>query len=457
MSRRRRQERGLWELYRDDSERADALVFGRQANPNRRGFLKGAGLAAMGTMVGGLIPFHRHMPSGLIPAALAQTAPPAGAPPASGAAAAGGPKILKMDGKAGLVIIGDRPLVAETPEHLLDDEVTPNDKFFIRNNGQVPEPAANADAWEIAIDGEVNKPLKLTLGDLRGRFQPSTFRLQLECGGNGRSFYSPQARGNQWTNGGVGHAEWTGVRLADVLKAAGVKPSAVYTAHYGGDPHLSGDRDKDSLSRGLPIAKAMEQHTLIAFRMNGQPIPNIHGFPVRLVAPGYPGSASHKWLKRIWVRDKVHDGQGMGGNSYRVNKFPVVPGSSVKEEDTEIMRSMPVRSIITNPANGAKLPAGTRQLALRGHAWAGERSVKAVHVSINFGASWAKAALDEPKNKYAWQSWRTTVALPSKGYYEVWVRATDSRGRMQPHVAGDWNPQGYGGNPMHRVAVLVEA
>jgi DMSO/TMAO reductase YedYZ molybdopterin-dependent catalytic subunit len=445
-----RRERGLWELYGDDPERADALVFGRVTESSRRGFLKGAGLAAMGAMVGGVIPFHRWMPGGLIPAALAQTAP-------AGAAAPAAPKILKMDGKAGLVILGDRPLVAETPEHMLDDEVTPNDKFFIRNNGQIPEPATNADGWEIAIDGEVDKPFKATVGDLRRRFQPVTYRLQLECGGNGRSFFSPEARGNQWTNGGVGQAEWTGIRLADVLKAAGIKPGAKYTAHYGGDPHLSGDATKDSLSRGLPIPKAMEPHTLIAFQMNGQPIPNIHGFPVRIVAPGYPGSASHKWLKRIWIRDKVHDGQGMGGNAYRVAKFPVVPGSAIKEEDTEIMRSMPVRSIITNPANGAKLPGGARELALRGHAWAGERSVKAVHVSIDYGASWLKAELDQPKNKYAWQSWRAKVKLPSKGYYEAWVRATDSRGRMQPHVAGNWNPQGYGANPLHRVAVLVEA
>jgi DMSO/TMAO reductase YedYZ molybdopterin-dependent catalytic subunit len=445
-----RRERGLWELYRDDPERADALVFGRVAEPNRRGFLKGAGLAAMGAVVGGVIPFHRWMPAGLIPAALAQTAPAGGGAPAA-------PKILKMDGKAGLVILGDKPLVAETPESMLDDDVTPNDKFFIRNNGQIPEPATNADAWEIAIDGEVDKPFKVTLGELRRRFQPVTYRLQLECGGNGRSFFSPQARGNQWTNGGVGQAAWTGVRLADVLKAAAVKPSAKYTGHYGADPHLSGDPQKDALSRGVPMAKAMEPHTLIAFQMNGQPIPNIHGFPVRIIAPGYPGSASQKWLKRIWVRDKVHDGQGMGGNAYRVAKFPVVPGSSIKEEDTEIMRSMPVRSIITSPANGAKLDAGTRELALRGHAWAGERSVKAVHVSIDYGASWIKAELDQPKNKYAWQNWRAKAKLPSKGYYEAWVRATDSRGRMQPHVAGNWNPQGYGANPLHRVAVLAES
>ena len=443
---RHRFERGFHELYRDDLERADALIFGRRSGSDRRGFLRGAGLGIMGAMVGGLIPFHRFLPAGLVPAALAQT------PAASGA-----PKILRMDGKSGLVVLGDRPLVAETPEHMLDDDVTPNDKFFIRNNGQMPDASSDPDRWQIVIDGEVNTPLKLTVAEIKQRFAQVTYRLQLECGGNGRSFFNPQARGNQWTNGGVGQAEWTGVRLGDLVRAAGPKSSAIYTGNYGADPHLSGDADKQALSRGLPIAKALEPHTLLAFAMNGSPIPLAHGFPARLVAPGYPGSTSHKWLTRVWVRDKVHDGAGMGETSYRLAKTPIVPGTSIKEADTVIMESMPVRSIITAPASGARLPAGTRTLALRGQAWAGERTVREVHVSIDFGAHWMAAELSAPANKYAWQRWRSNVALPSHGYYEAWVRATDSAGDMQPHIAGNWNPQGYGGNPMHRIAILVEA
>jgi sulfite oxidase len=451
-----RTERSLEELYRDDPERADAVVFGRETAPNRRGFLGGAGLAAMGAAVGGVIPFGQTMPAGLIPAALAQggsaTAPPAAAP----AAAPKGPQYLQFPGKSDkLVVLGEKPLVAETPESLLDDDTTPTDKFFIRNNGLIPDQAKDADSWTITVFGEVNNKLELTLGELKSKFSPVTRRMVLECGGNGRSFFTPQARGNQWTNGGVGCAEWTGVRVADVLKAAGLKPSAVFSGHYGSDPHLSGDATKPSLSRGVPLKKLMDENNLIVWAMNGQPLPNIHGFPVRLVVPGWPGSISSKWLTRIWIRDQEHDGPGMGATSYRVAIKPMVPGDKPDEKNFKDLESMPVRSIITNPANGAKLPAGTKEVPLRGAAWAGDHTVKQVDISIDFGASWTHAELGNPKNEYDWQRWTASVKLPSDGYYEIWTRGMDERGIMQPHVAGFWNPQGYGGNPMHRVAVLV--
>ena len=443
-------ERHIEELYRDDPERADAVVFGR------RGFLKGASLAAVGAAVGSTIPFSGKMPSGLVPAALAQAAPAAS--PAPEAAADPGPQFLRFPGKdEGLVVLGERPLVAETPERLLDDDTTPVEKFYIRNNGQIPEQAADGDAWKLTVDGEVNSPLEITVGDLKSRFENVTLRMVLECGGNGRSFFTPEARGNQWTNGGAGCAEWTGVRLRDVLQAAGLKPSAVYTGNYGADPHLSGDPEKQVLSRGVPVEKAMEEHNLLVFAVNGQPLPNIHGYPVRLVIPGWPGSASHKWLTRISIRDKVHDGQGMGGFSYRVMKTPIVPGSEADEANTRILESMPVRSIITSPANGTELPAGTRELNLRGAAWNGDREVREVQVSIDYGVSWTAAELQAGRNRYDWRRWTARVPLPSEGYFEVWSKATDSEGVTQPHVAGNWNPQGYGGNPFHRIAVLIPA
>jgi sulfite oxidase len=445
-------ERTIHELYGDDPERADALVFGRVPDMRRRGFLGGAGLAAISAAVGGPIPFAATMPGGLIPAAQAQ---PSG-PPSGSAAPPKGPQPLNFPGKdEGLVVLGDRPLVAETPEHLLDEATTPTSKFYIRNNGQIPEETKEPDKWKLTVDGEVNNKLELTLGELKSKFRPVTRRMVLECGGNGRSFFNPQARGNQWTNGGAGCAEWTGVRLADVLKAAGVKPSAVFTGHYGADPHLSGDQSRVALSRGVPIRKAMDENNLIVWAINGEPLPLIHGFPVRLVIGGWPGSVSEKWLTRVWVRDKPHDGQGMGGTSYRVPTRPIVPGSNDDGKTFRDLESMPVRAIITNPANGAKLAAGTKELTLRGAAWAGDYTVKQVDLSLDFGATWTRAKLDKPKNKYDWQRWAAAVKLPSDGYFEVWARGTDSRGVMQPHVAGNWNPQGYGGNPMHRIAVLV--
>lgn len=444
-------ERSLNELYDSDPERADALAFGRKTNIDRRGFLEGAGLAAMGAVVGGTIPFAGNMPGGLIPAAVAQPATQQPAPPA-----AKGPTLLNFPGKSDkLVVLGERPLVAETPEHLLDDPITPTDRLFIRNNGQIPEAAKEPDKWTFVVDGEVNKKLELTLGELKSRFKPVTQRMVLECGGNGRSFFSPQARGNQWTNGGAGCCEWTGVRVADVLKTAGLKSSAVFSGHYGADPHLSGDASKPSLSRGVPVKKLMDENNLIVWALNGQPLPNIHGGPVRLLIAGWPGSTSAKWLTRIWIRDKEHDGPGMGEFSYRVAIKPMVPGDKGDPKNFRILESMPVRAIITSPANGARVPAGTRELKLRGAAWAGDLTVRQVDVSIDFGASWTRAQLERPKNKYDWQRWTAAMKVPVDGYYEIWTRGTDSKGVMQPHQAGFWNPQGYGGNPMHRIAVLI--
>jgi sulfite oxidase len=436
-----RTERSVQELYRDDPERADALAFGR------RGALKGAALAAVGAAVGGTIPFAARMPEGTLPALLARPAAAQGA---------GAPSVLRMEGKAQLILLQERPLVAETPEHLLDEPVTSYANHFIRNNGQIPEPlSGDARAWRITVDGEVNTPLTLTLGELESRFPVVTRQLQMECGGNGRASFQPQTRGNQWGNGAISNAEWTGVRLRDVLAAAGVKPGAVSTGHFGADPHLSGATDRPSTARGMRLAKAMDEDTLIVFRMNGQPIPHIHGAPVRLLVPGWPGSLSQKWLTRIWVRDRMHDGAGMGGTSYRIPQRPIVPGSTNNGADFVDMESMPVRSILSSHAHGTRLPAGTRSLDLRGAAWAGDLSVRAVHASVDFGQTWTEMQVAAPANRHAWQRWTGRVSLPSDGYYEIWYRATDTQGRMQPHAPANWNPQGYGANPVSRAAVLV--
>ena len=426
-------ERGLCELYAEDPIRADELVFGRRCYPDRRGFLKGAGLATMGAVLGASIPFHRNMPAGLIPAALAE-----------------GPEDFVIEGKEGLRVLNDRPVNAETPAHLLDDPITPVTRHFIRNNGIPPEDTS-PDNWTITIDGFVDKPLTLSIADLRKNFEVVTYALQLECGGNGRAFFNPPARGNQWTVGAVGCSRWTGVRLRDVLQAAGVQDNVVYTAHYGADTHLSGDPNKIPISRGVPIEKAMNPYNLIAFEMNGGPLHPMNGAPVRLVIPGWPGSCSHKWLTRIWLRDVVHDGPKMTGKSYRVPRYPVAPGEKVPTEDFVIIHAMPVKSIITFPQTNVEVPAD-KPLEVRGHAWAGDNFVTRLDLSIDFGKSWIAAELDPPENPYAWQNWRAKIRFPIHGYYEIWARATDDEGRMQPFAIA-WNPKGYLNNSMHRIAV----
>ena len=422
-------EPGLFELYDKDPEAADKLIFGRVANPDRRGFLRGAGLTTMCAMVGGAIPFAANMPAGFVPMALADSA--------------------KIKGKDGLTLLNDRPLNAETPPHLLDDAITPTARHFIRNNGVPPE-NMDPESWSLAIDGLVDKPLKLSISDLKNQFEIVTEALTIECGGNGRSFFDPPAKGNQWTLGAVACSNWTGVRLADVLKAAGVKDGAVYTAHVGADTHLSGDESKLPISRGVPIEKAMNPHNLIAFEQNGAPIHPMNGAPLRLVVPGWPGSCSQKWLTRVWLRNQVHDGPKMTGTSYRVPNRPVEAGEKVDKKDFVIINAMPVKSLITSPATGHETKDG--KLAVRGHAWAGDDSVERVDLSIDFGATWIQAELAAPSNPYAWQTFNAEIALPLKGYYEVWARATSDKGVAQPHAIA-WNPKGYLNNSMHRIAV----
>jgi sulfite oxidase len=432
-----KQKKGLRELYAADPEQADWLLFGRRSNPvTRRGFL--SGLGCMSAALGAEIVYGRYMPAGLIPAALAEESAP-----------------FEIEGKhPGLVVLNDRPVNAETPAHLLDDRITPTDRLFVRNNGLVPESVDSAN-WTLTIDGEsVAKPVSFTLEELKSRFTHYRYQLTLECGGNGRHEFNPPARGNQWTTGAIGCPRWTGVRLADVLRAVGIKDDAVYIGYHGADRHISGNPDKEVISRGVPIAKALEDESLIAWEINDEELPLMNGYPLRLVIGGWPASVSGKWLTGISVRDRVHDGAKMGGYSYRVPCESVAPGTEVNEADMCIIESMPVKSLLTYPRSGAvhKL---RESLAVRGHAWAGDRSVRAVQVSIDFGQSWQPAKLEKPVNRLAWQQFGADLKFPRAGYYEVWAKATDDRGRAQPMVVPGWNPRGYLNNACHRIAIKV--
>tara|TARA_R110002096_G_scaffold21113_2_gene69016 strand:- start:2636 stop:3952 length:1317 start_codon:yes stop_codon:yes gene_type:complete len=436
------EKKGLHELYAHDPERADEALWGRKADKlTRRGFVKGSGLAAMAAVVGASIPFAKYMPGGLIPAALAQSDQP-----------------FAIPGKSGLLVLNDRPINAETPAHLLDDPVTPSSRLFVRNNG-VPPSTIDMDplAWQIRVEGEAcERPKVFTLGEIQERFKHRTLQLQIECGGNGRSEFYPPAKGNQWTTGAIGCPTWTGVRLRDVLQECGIGDNAVYIAYEAADTHLSGDPTKQPISRGVPVRKAVEDESLIVWAMNGEPLPELHGFPVRMLCAGWPASVSGKWLTKLLIRDRVHDGAKMTGQSYRVPCKPVAPGTAVADEDMCIIESMPVKSLITFPKSGIETPL-QKPLDIRGHAWAGDLAVRSVETSIDFGASWQRTKLKKPVNRLAWQHWSTTVEFPQPGYYEVWARATDKRGQAQPMVLPGWNPRGYLNNACHRIAVMVSA
>ena len=391
----------------------------------------------MTSVIGAEIVFGTTLPNGYIPLALQDPDP------------------FKMFNKdKGMEVLNDKPWNIEAKAHLLDDKITPNSSMFIRNNGLIPE-NIDASAWTLTIDGESVKNTKTySLSELKSKFPQHTYQLTLECGGNGRSEFDPPAKGNQWTVGAVSCAKWTGVRLRDVLADVGIKDDAVYIGYHATDVHLSRDPNKEPISRGAPMQKALQDETLIAFQMNGKDIPLAHGYPLRLVAGGWPASVSGKWINRISVRNVVHDGTKMTGDAYRVPCNPVAPGEKVKDEDMCIIESMPLKSLITYPKTGATISTG-KTLDIRGHAWAGELEVSKMEYSIDFGSTWRECTLDKPANRLAWQHFRASVDFPKKGYYEVWAKATDTRGNSQPMLLPGWNPKGYLNNACHRIAIKV--
>ena len=404
----------------------------------RRAFVKKATLTSLTALIGTEIVFGTKLLEGYTPLALQDPDP------------------FKMFNKhPEMVVLNDKPWNIEAQAHLLDDSITPNAKMFIRNNGLVPE-GIDAGKWTLTIDGEsVQQEKTYTLSELKSKFPQYTYQLTLECGGNGRSEFDPPAKGNQWTVGAVHCASWTGVRLRDVLEDAGIKNNAVYIGYHAVDKHLSGDPNKEPISRGCPMAKALQDETLLAFKMNGEDIPLVHGYPLRLVAGGWPASVSGKWVNRISIRDREHDGPKMTGSAYRVPCEPVAPGEKVKDEDMCIIESMPVKSLITYPKTGAMIDK-SKTLKIRGHAWAGELEVAKMEYSIDFGSTWTECSVEEPANRLAWQRFNAEIKFPKKGYYEVWARATDSRGTSQPMLLPGWNPKGYLNNACHRIAVKVK-
>ncbi len=407
----------------------------KQKPTTRRTFLRNSSLAALSAALGSHIVFGDNLPEGFLPLGLTDDFPIAGKHPE-------------------LTILNDRPWNVEAPAHLLDDLITPADRLFVRNNG-IPPTEVDVDSWTLEIGGEsVRSPKTYTLAELKSKFTHYTYQLTVECGGNGRAEFNPPAKGNQWTIGAVACPKWTGVRLKDVLEDAGIKSDAVYIGYYGKDTHVSGDPEKVVISRGVPMTKALEDESLIAWAINGEDLPMMNGYPLRLVFGGWPASTSGKWLYKIDIRNQVHDGPKMTGQSYRVPCKPVAPGAKVKDEDMCIIESMPVKSLITYPKSGGMLPM-SRSLTVRGKAWAGDLSVSRVEVSIDFGSSWQAASVKGPANRLAWQPWKASVRFPQQGYYEVWARATDSEGRMQPMTLPGWNPRGYLNNACHRIAVKV--
>jgi sulfite oxidase len=347
----------------------------------------------------------------------------------------------------------DQAFNAETPVHALDDALTPHGLFFVRNNGTEPEGPFDPAAWSLSIEGLVERPFTVTAADLAKRFPVVEVTSVLECAGNGRSMLAPKADGVPWGLGAVGCARFTGVRLADLLTEAGVRPAAFYTAHHGTDRTLDGSRP--ALSRGLPIAKALAPETLVAFAMNGQPLAAEHGACLRIVAPGFPGSAWQKWLTRITVRDVEHDGARMTGLDYRLPRVPVVPGDPIDARQFDVITRMPVRALATWPAEGTRVPAGA-EFEVAGWAWAHGRGLASVELQVEGSERWQAAVLAaaDPANPFAWQRFSGRIAVAMPGDFTLRIRATEADGSTQP-LTGTWNPKGYCNNACQSLRLVA--
>ncbi len=244
--------------------------------------------------------------------------------------------------KERLIARSTRPQDLETPASLLDSWITPNDLFYVRSHFYTP--SIDETAWTLVIDGEVEKPQTLTLADVR-RVPSATVVATLECAGNGRAFFDPPVAGVQWEKGAVGNARWTGVRLRDLLRSAGLKPAAQHLWLDGADTGVGRAPD---FVRNLPLEKALDPDTLLAYEMNGQMLPVPHGFPLRAIVPGWEGAYSVKWLTHIRVSDREHEGAFVQGG-YRYPRRPVAPGATVAAAEMEPLKGMVVKSIISSP------------------------------------------------------------------------------------------------------------
>jgi DMSO/TMAO reductase YedYZ molybdopterin-dependent catalytic subunit len=345
--------------------------------------------------------------------------------------------------EAGLVVHRAHPLNSETSiPALIGSVVMPNAHFYVRNHFQIPK--LDPDTYRLSVSGAVDRGLSLGLRDLRN-LPSQTLVATLECAGNGRTLFEPPIAGEKWNLGAVSTAEWTGVPLVEVFDRAGVQSRARDVIFRGAD---GGEVDAGSgcisFERSLTVADARQGGVLLAYAMNGEPLPLQHGYPLRLIVPDWYAVASVKWLTGIELTDRPFTGH------YQTEKYHYEwqrEGQLVREPVT-LQR---VRALITEPAPHQELPRG--ELAVRGVAWSGAAPIARVEVSVN-GDRWQDARLIGERQRHRWQWWEWLTRVQEAGPLTVRARATDLAGRTQPDVA-EWNRLGYGNNAIQDVPIRI--
>lgn len=341
-----------------------------------------------------------------------------------------------------MIVLSPSPKDLEMPVDGFIDEITPVEHFFVRCHTMTPQ-VKLAD-WKLEISGLVDHPVSLTMADLR-KLPRLDMVAVLECAGNGRALYQPRMAGAQWRFGSVGNARWTGVRLKDVLAKAGLKPSATQLLFDGADVPIGKMPD---FQRTIPVAKALHPDTMLAWEMNGKPLTAEHGFPIRVIAPGWASDSWVKWLTRIEVLDHEFDGFWMK-TAYRHPAGHVAPGTAVDPKDMTPVTDLNVKSVIARPGEWA----APGLVAVRGVAWSNESPVTKVEVSSDAGKTWQTARLEGKPTKYGFRrfvyEWRA-----SEGSYTLMSRAANAAGAVQP-LEAEWNPNGYLNNAAHPFPLTV--
>ena len=346
-----------------------------------------------------------------------------------------------------LIVHSDRPIDYETPPELLDPYLTPVESFFVRSH--MTTPTIDAAAWRLAIDGDVTGPAEISLDDLR-RLPAVSVVATLECAGNGRAFFDPPVAGIQWRRGAVGTARWTGVPLSHLLRRAGIRAGAAHVWASGADRPFGA---QPPFVRNLPIAKALDEHTLVAYAMNDRPLLREHGFPARLVVPGWEGAYSVKWLSRLTAAPAVSDSFWVA-SAYRYPVRRVAPGAAVPPEQMAPLSGLAVKSLITRPVEGAVIAPG--RVEVGGFAWAGGSAIARVDVSTDGGGTWRQARLTGPQDRYAWRRFEYAFTVGQAEARAILSRATDAAGNSQPIVPA-WNPAGYLWNAPDVVRIEVRS
>ncbi len=364
-----------------------------------------------------------------------------------------GRPLVRYPEKTDLLLLTSRPPQLETPLSYFQSAITPNDAFYVRYHLFPIPTSVDLDTWRLKLSGLVEHPLELSMDDLQRDFKPSKIIAVNQCSGNGRGYSDPRVFGGQWGDGAVGNAEWKGVPLRDILDKVGVKPGAVQVTFKGLDAPAA--PSVPDFVKSLDLSRVMDDpDLLVAYEMNGEPLPMLNGFPARLVVPGWYSTYWVKHLSEINVIDRVFDGFWMA-KAYRIpdTKSGFIEPGTTPARTVSISR-MNVRSLIASPQSGARVRAA-HAVKLEGVAFDSGEGIREVAVSANEGKSWRSATLGADLGRFSFREWSFSWIPMRPGRYRLLARATNQIGESQP-LEPLWNPSGYMRNVAEHVDLIAD-